>query len=165
VTEPEVRRATPGDAARLAELRYAFRVGLREPAEPREAFVSRCAAWMRARLAATGEWSSWVAVQGGAITGTVWVQRVEKLPNPVGEGELHAYITNLFVIPEARGGTGSALLAKALAEADAAGADATYLWPTERSRGLYRRFGFSGEGEVMVRHRPTEVAPAELHGG
>jgi GNAT superfamily N-acetyltransferase len=154
VSEREVRRATRGDAMRLAELRYQFRAALREAVEPRLDFVPRCAVWMRARLAEEGSWAAWVALESGVIVGTLWVQLVEKLPNPVGEGERHAYLTNFFVVREARGGAGSALLAAALGEADGSGVDATYLWPTERSRTLYRRFGFVGEGEVMVRHRP-----------
>jgi N-acetylglutamate synthase-like GNAT family acetyltransferase len=68
----------------------------------------------------------------------------------VAEPELHGYITNLYVRETARGGVGGRLLAAALEECAAAGVHAAFLWPTGGSRSLYRRFGFSGEGEVMT---------------
>ena len=51
------------------------------------------------------------------------------------------------------------LLAAALDECAAAGVHAASLWPTRRSRSLYRRFGFTGEGEVMVWGPQTDVSP------
>ena len=154
-----VRAAGPADAAALAGLRWAFRSGLASAGEDQAGFVARCEAWMRERLGAPGPWRAWVAEEGGVVRGGVWLQRVEKIPNPVGEAEAHGYLSNLYVQPGSRGGAGSRLLAAALASCDAGGVDTVYLWPTAASRTLYRRHGFRGEGEVMLRARPRE-APA-----
>jgi ribosomal protein S18 acetylase RimI-like enzyme len=77
---------------------------------------------------------------------------VAKVPNPVGERDRHAYLSNLYVIPSARGGIGERLLAAALAYADAQRVDRVVLWPTPRSVRLYERHGFTrGAAEVMER--------------
>ena len=146
-----VRPAGPADAPALAALRWEFRAALASSTEERDAFVARCAAWMRPRLADGDAWRAWVAEAAGEIVGTVWLQWMEKMPNPVGEPEIHGYITNLYVRESARGGAGSRLLAAALDACDAAGVHQCFLWPTQRSRTLYRRHGFTGDGEVMVR--------------
>jgi len=144
-----IRRAAAEDAKALAALRWEFRAALGRVNEHPDAFARRCTKWMRTRLAG-GSWRAWVAEAGGQAVGTVWLQLLEKMPNPVVEPELHGYVTNLYVRETARGGVGGRLLAAALEECAAAGVHAAFLWPTERSRSLYRRFGFSGEGEVMV---------------
>jgi GNAT superfamily N-acetyltransferase len=146
-----VRRAEAADAEALARLRYEFRAGIRPANEADDAFVARCAEWMRDRLEG-GAWRAWVAETGGEIVGTAWLQLLEKMPNPVDEAELHGYVTNIYLRESLRGrGTGSRLLTTVLDECAAAGADAVFLWPTERSRPLYRRHGFVDHGPVMVR--------------
>jgi N-acetylglutamate synthase-like GNAT family acetyltransferase len=144
-----IRRAAAGDAEALAALRWEFRAPLGRLNEQPDAFVRRCTEWMRTRLAREA-WRAWVVEADGRVVGTVWLQLLEKMPNPVVEPELHGYVTNLYVRERARGGVGSRLLAAALEECAAAGVHAAFLWPTEGSRSLYRRFGFTGEGEVMV---------------
>ena len=77
---------------------------------------------------------------------------LEKIPNPVGEPELHGYVSSLYVRPGRRGaGLGSALLTRCLDECKSAGADAVFLWPTPKSRPLYERHGFSVRDDVLVR--------------
>ncbi|HEU4452334.1 MAG TPA: hypothetical protein VFR81_04710, partial [Longimicrobium sp.] len=101
---PSIRPAVPGDAPAAARMRYAFRAELGTPNEPEDAFVARCGAWMAERLA-SGAWRGWIAEDGGgAMVGQAWVQLVEKMPNPVDEAELHAYVTNCYVLPGMRGG-------------------------------------------------------------
>jgi GNAT superfamily N-acetyltransferase len=146
-----IRRASPADADALAALRWEFRSSIAPPNEDRADFVARCAEWMRARLAAGDAWHAWIAESAdGEAVGTVWLQRVEKMPNPVAEPEVHGYVTNLYVRESARGGVGGRLVAAVLEECAAAGVHQAFLWPTQRSRSLYRRWGFVGEGEVMV---------------
>ena len=79
----------------------------------------------------------------------MWLQLVHKLPNPIGERDRHAYVSNLYVQPSARGGVGTALLETAIAWARDSGVDRIVLWPSARSVTLYRRHGFTREGEVM----------------
>src|SRR6185369_12694591 len=105
-----IRRATASDAARLADLRYEFRTSLRSPAEARAAFVERCTEWMQQRLA-DSSWLCWVADDGAALVGHVWLDIMEKIPNPGPEDELHGYITNLYVQDSMRNqGIGAQLL-------------------------------------------------------
>jgi GNAT superfamily N-acetyltransferase len=146
-----IRRATPDDAGALAELRWEFRAG-REPAvEDHDAFIARCAAWMRHELGGD-VWRAWAAIdERGVIIGQVWVDLIRKVPNPVGERERHAYLSNLYVKPDARGGTGTALLEAALEWAGANEIDSVVLWPSERSVTLYRRHQFTQESRVMER--------------
>src|SRR5438093_10938617 len=101
----EIRSAAPADAGALAELRWEFRVARAPAAEAHDAFVARCAAWMRAELTAGEKWRAWVVVADGAIVGQVWMQTIEKMPNPVEELERHAYVSNVFVQPAFSGGT------------------------------------------------------------
>jgi len=157
---PELRAAVPADAAELARLRYEFRSAERPATEPREEFVARATAWMRERLAPGTPWRCILAVQDGAITGQVWVTLVEKVPNPGGdEPERHAYLTNLYVRPAERGGTGSALLEAALAWCREARVDTVILWPSERSRTLYTRYGFDTSRAVFALPLAKDAAP------
>ena len=143
-----VRPAGAADAPRLAELRWEFRAGKDAPVEEQSGFVDRCAAWMAAGLA-SGAWRAWVAEAHGAIVGQVWMRMVSKVPNPNGERDRHAYISNLYVTPSARGGVGTRLLEAALAWASANRIDRIVLWPTTRSQSMYVRHGFTPNGEVF----------------
>lgn len=140
-----VRRAGPGDAARLARLRWEFRAAEDPPVEAREEFVGRCEPWMERRLgSADSPWRCWVVEPDDRIRGHVWVQLVPKVPNPVEEAERHAYLTNTYVEPGYRGrGLGTALVGAAVSWARGGEVDSLVLWPTEGSRSLYRRFGCS----------------------
>jgi GNAT superfamily N-acetyltransferase len=146
-----IRRASRGDAKALARMRWEFRSATGEVDETEDAFVARCAVWIRERLAKDRTWQAWVAEVDGEAAGTAWLQLIEKVPNPVDEPEVHGYVTNLYVREAARGGVGGRLLAAVLDECERAGVHQAFLWPTQRSRALYSRFGFTGDGEVMVR--------------
>ena len=146
-----VRAATIDDAPELARLRYVVRAAERPAVESREAFVERCASWMRERLAPGSVWHCLVAEQDGATVGHVWLELVDKVPNPGGnEPEQHVYLTNLYVRPDARGGPGSALVETALAWCRERRADTVILWPSERSRTLYARYGFAPSSAIMA---------------
>lgn len=143
-----VRRATASDAARLAELRFDFRSGLSTAVESREEFVVRCREWMSAQLASE-TWLVWVAERDADLVGQIWFHVIEKVPNPVGERHRHGYISNLYVVPEARGGVGTQLLEAVLAHAGRERIDRLVLWPSAGSRTLYLRYGFRPDGEVF----------------
>ena len=145
----DVRAATPDDAPALAELRWEFRVARAPASETHDAFVARCEQWMRRELAGGEQWRAWVAVADGRIVGQAWVQTIAKMPNPVDERERHAYVSNMFVQPAYRGGTGSRLLETALAWSRANAFDRVILWPSARSVRLYERHGFTHNGDVM----------------
>jgi len=145
-----VRTATSADAPALARLRYDFRAALNEPTEDEDTFIARCTSWMALRLAPGSAWRCWVLEQAGSIDGQLWLQLIEKIPNPAPELERHAYITNVYVRPEVRGsGAGQQLLQAALQYCSAARIDAVILWPTERSRTLYARNGFAVPADLL----------------
>jgi GNAT superfamily N-acetyltransferase len=147
-----VRPATPADVAELARLRYEFRIELDPPVEAEEEFVKRCREWMAKQLGPSGVWRCWVAESGSVLVGTIWLQMIEKLPNPVGHLGFHGYISSVYVRPALRnGGIGSALMAACLTECQALGIDAVFLWPTAQSRSLYQRHGFVVREDLLER--------------
>ena len=99
-------------------------------------------------------WRVWMAETDDVLVGNVWMQLVEKLPNPGDEPEQHGYVSNLYVRDDHRNlGVGSALLQAALDECTRRDVDAVFLWPTARSRPLYERFGFTHDGAVLPLER------------
>jgi len=149
--QPTIRAATPHDAPALADLRFRFRSELVEPAEPEDRFHERCVQWMAGHLAGDPRWRCWVAEGPGGILGNLWLQVIEKIPNPVAEAEQHAYITNVYVVPPLRSvGVGALLLEAALAWCRQAGTDAVLLWPSERSRSFYKRYGFTERDDLFA---------------
>ena len=136
----------------LAGLRYEFRGEIAAVTEAQAAFVQRCSAWMARRLEPAGGWCCWVADTGDVIVGSVWLELVEKLPNPIGEPEWHGYVSSLYVKPDyRRTGLGSALLAACLRECETRSVDAIILWPTPASRTLYLRHGFAVREDLIAR--------------
>jgi GNAT superfamily N-acetyltransferase len=147
---PSICLATPADARSLAQLRWDFRASVATPVEDEAAFVDRCTAWMRPRLEPGSSWTCWVLEDEGDVAGQLWLQLIEKLPNPVPELEQHAYITNVYVAPRLRGaGLGAVLLETALAYCREQSVDSVILWPTPQSRTLYERHGFAVRDDLM----------------
>lgn len=148
--EIAIRLATASDGLMLARLRYVFRSSLGSTREDEEDFVQRCAAWMQERLREGSPWKCWIAERDQMPVGNLWLQIIEKIPNPIVEPEYHAYLTNFYVREEARGkGTGSILLSAALAWSRTHDVHAIILWPTEKSRSLYLRHGFAVRDDLM----------------
>lgn len=146
----DIRRATPADAAMLGALRHDFRTRNIPGDEDRDEFIARCEAWMRERLGDDGLWRCWVAEQDGAAVGNIWLNLIEKIPNPAPETECHAYITNFYVLEEIRGqGLGSRLLETALEWCKERRVHAAILWPSDRSRPLYERNGFAVREDLL----------------
>jgi GNAT superfamily N-acetyltransferase len=139
-----IRLARPSDSRALADLRYRFRNETGSATETKSRFLRRCTSWMRKRFrSGSSPWRCWVLDDGEQLLGHVCVQSFEKIPNPVNERELHAYVTNFYVVPEMRShGLGKRLLNKALSWCRARGTDAVILWATPGSKTLYRQCGF-----------------------
>ncbi len=157
MAQVRIRLARSDDFRALADLRYRFRTETGSATESRSRFLCRCTSWMRKRFrSGSSSWRCWVLDDSKQLLGHVCVQLFEKIPNPVNdEPELHAYITNFYVVPEIRSrGLGKRLLNKALSWCRARGTDAVILWATPGSKSLYRRYGFV---------EPTDIF--ELQGG
>jgi len=150
-----IRQASSSDAHRLARLRYAFRSSLdqvneNQVNENEESFVERCTPWMTERLQDSSIWKCWLAERDSLVVGNLWAHLIEKIPNPTLEPEHHAYITNLYVCEDCRGqGIGAMLLSAALLWVQTNDVHAVILWPTERSRSLYQRHGFSAPEDLL----------------
>jgi N-acetylglutamate synthase-like GNAT family acetyltransferase len=145
----QIRAAKVADAKALAELRWEFRSAQDPPVELHDAFVRRCAAWMRRELREGGTWTAWVAAHNRVIVGEVWLHTIQKIPNPAAEREQLGYLSNLYVAVSARGGTGTRLLEAALDSCRANQIDRVVLWPSKRSVTLYLSHGFTVGGAVM----------------
>jgi GNAT superfamily N-acetyltransferase len=158
-----IRLATLEDCPALAEMRYRFRNETEPATETKSRFVRRCTVWMRKRFRkASSPWRCWVLDDGKQLLGHVWVQLFEKVPNPVkDETELHAYVTNFYVVPEMRGhGLGKRLLDKALLWCGVQGTDTIILWATLKSRSLYRRCGLAEPADIFeLRHSARPLHP------
>ena len=147
----QIRLATVADAPTLAAMRYDFRSSLQPATEDRGAFTARVEAWMRERLVSP-DWRAWVAVDGERILGNIWLHRMEKMPNPVGEAAAVGYITNTFVLPELQsGGIGTALLRAVVEFSEREGYHTLILWPAPRSRAFYMRQGFEARDNIFAR--------------
>ena len=143
----QLRPATPSDASQLANLRF----GLRSRStniESEENFLERCARWMSTALQ-QDNWRCWVAERDKTLVGALWLQIIEKIPNPTAEPERIAYITNFFIDESQRGqGLGTCMLNEVLAWCREQQSHkgkliaGIILWPTDRSRPLYLRHGF-----------------------
>jgi len=163
-----IRVATSADYRALAEMRYRFRAEVGSPTEPRSQFVRRCTSWMKKRFrVGSSAWRCWVVDDGDQLLGHVCVQLFEKMPNPVNEREVHAYLTNLYIVPEMRSqGLGRTLLNEALSWCRAQGTDAVILWATPESKSLYRRCGLIQSDDILQfrgRHSSkTQLAPQRL---
>ena len=149
IVKHSIRFAKPSDADALAQLRYALRASTGRATEPEADFIKRCSVWMEDHLKSDA-WQCWVAEIDKQLIGAVWLQLVEKIPNPRAEAEYHAYITNFYIMEQARGrGIGSQILRTALDWCRARDVHSVILWPTERSRTLYERFGFAVREDLM----------------
>jgi GNAT superfamily N-acetyltransferase len=155
MTDFIVREAQPADASELAKLRYALRSrgkyasDSRKDLESEAVFLERCTRWMMKALQQS-HWHCWVAERDGELIGALWLQAIEKIPNPSNESESFAYITNFFVREDDRGmGLGSVLLKHALDWSRRERVHSVILWPTENSRSLYERSGFKVPDDLL----------------
>jgi GNAT superfamily N-acetyltransferase len=146
-TQTNLRPARTSDAQRLATLRFGLR-SRPTNIESEQEFLERCTRWMT-KVLAQDNWRCWVAERDDEIVGALWLQLVEKVPNPTAEPERLGYITNFYVAESQRGkGLGSQMLEEVLTwcreQRSGKGSliNDVVLWPSDRSRSLYLRNGF-----------------------
>ena len=146
----KIRLATESDALMLARLRYEFRLLFHQIREDEAAFVDRCTVWMRERLRSESLWKCWIAELQETAIGNVWVQLVEKIPNPIEEPEHYIYLTNFYVREQHRShGVGSMLLSEVLDWSKSRNIETIILWPSGRSKPFYMRRGFTTAEDLM----------------
>lgn len=138
-----IRFAKNSDAVELAKLRLALRSRPITNIEDQSAFLERCTKWITDAVEQT-KWRCWVAEQDEVLVGALWLQLVEKVPNPTPEPEQFAYITNFFITESARGrGLGSRMLNEAIRWCRDQNVHLMILWSRKESRSLYERHGFT----------------------
>ncbi len=154
-----VRPATQADAHRLAVSRFRFRsrtdatgpLAAGAPLEVEGHFVARATHVIDERLR-SGRWFAWIAEQGDAVVGHLFLQLVEKLPNPSpSEPETLGYLTSFFVEPDSRGGgVGGRLLDALESFAARAGVEKIFMsGATPMSRPLYARRGYRSSDDLL----------------
>jgi GNAT superfamily N-acetyltransferase len=148
--EIEIRLASASDADTLAKFRYDFRSSLHQVVEDPGPFIERCTLWMQERLRSRESWRCWVAESKQTTVGNVWAHLIEKIPNPVAEPEYYIYLTNFYVREEFRdSGIGGTLLSMVIAWSKTKHAQMVILRPTQRSRPVYVRHGFTNADDLM----------------
>jgi GNAT superfamily N-acetyltransferase len=144
-----VRRASAGDAERLAALRWSFSAEFHEALEPLDAFTVRFTAFAR-RVLHESRWAVWVAEADGELVGTVWMELVERVPRPHSLRRFIGYVTNVYVIPARRdSGIGARLIQAAIGWGRDSDCEILVLWPSEASVRFYERGGFRSADAVM----------------
>ena len=143
-----IRQASEQDVAQLAQLRFALR-SRESDVEAELEFLQRCELWMTKALKLE-TWRCWVAEKEKRLVGAIWLQLIQKIPNPTPESETLGYITNFFVTEEVRHqGLGSCMLKDVLTWCRAHDVHSVILWPTEKSRSLYERHRFTTPGDLL----------------
>lgn len=160
---PAIELASPEDIDELARLRHALYdeygeadLHFSEYLPAFRAFVSRALADRR--------WRAWVAREQGRIVGTMWIQIVERVPQPIGARGSRpiGYLTNAYVEPGHRNeGLGSRMLREICAWAQAEGIGEILCWPApgEDAERFYARAGFDRGGGPMTLDLPVRPAP------
>ena len=141
-----VRIASQVDADVLADLRVEMDAedGIAEPLGFRTAF----ARWF---VTEAHGWTALIADAGERAIGTLWLTFVSRVPRPTEPiAAPIGHLTNFFVRPDHRNrGVGSALLDRARAMAEDAGAELVLVWPSDRSMPLYERHGFAQPMDLL----------------
>jgi ribosomal protein S18 acetylase RimI-like enzyme len=147
----EARRVTLDDVAALANLRLALlnEVGGTLDATEHAALLQSNEVFFRRNLD-NPAWSHWCVDSAGDMVaaGTLVIQ--ERPPYPGSPEGLDAYLLNIYTVPAFRGrGAANAVVAAALAHAQARGVRKLILHATEAGRPLYEKLGFLASSAYM----------------
>jgi GNAT superfamily N-acetyltransferase len=140
ITGLNVRTATASDLDTLAQLRTQMDAedGVAAPDGFRDHFIR----WFQRH---GDRFTVLVAEHDHRIVGTIWLERVERVPRP---SEICpsavGYVTFMFVTEAYRNrGVGTAMLNRLRLEARDEGCEVLVVWPSDRSVPLYVRNGFA----------------------
>jgi GNAT superfamily N-acetyltransferase len=148
----EYRIAATADLPQIADLRWRLRVD-DAPISDRAAYDRFVADFVRM---CTDEWRSedlvhWIATDGECVVGIMSVLMVRKLPSPEKLRDRWGYISNSYVLPDARNaGVGEQLLAAIKAWAGGEDLELLVVWPSERAYPFYARAGFDRHPDPLV---------------
>lgn len=147
-----IRRATPLDAALLAEHRArVWREVGDWDADVLAPQIPLWTDWMRGALA-DGRYVAWVAENEGEPVGSGAVLVHIAIPRPGSPSDRAGRVQSVYVVPEARrAGVARALMNEALAFAREAQLIFLSLHPSEKARPLYASMGFAETDEMTLR--------------
>lgn len=157
----QVREAGLSDSAELARLRWESRDFMHAD-HSRSSFLRECEAWMRGALE-SGRWVVAVSEsQPDELTGCMFLQCVDKVPEPGSQSRAWGYVTNAWVDARVRGqGTGQELLRMLIDAARVRRLELLLVWPSAAAVSLYTRAGFQSVHDV---HRgDDDEAPLEMY--
>ncbi|HEY8255714.1 MAG TPA: GNAT family N-acetyltransferase [Rhizomicrobium sp.] len=148
----EHRIATPADLPQIADLRWRLRVD-DQPVSDRGAYDRFVADFIRI---CSDEWRQdemvhWIAADGEHVLAVMSIAIIRKLPSPENLRGRWGYLTNSYVLPQARNaGVGQQLLAAIEAWARAEDLELLLVWPSERAYPFYERAGFRRYPDPLV---------------
>ncbi len=147
-----IRPTTPADLDLVIALRLAF---LREMHPDAAAGDSEIVALTRRYVAErlpAGEFLVWFAEEDGKVIGTGGLVFMQRPPTLHCNSEVHAYILNMYTLPEYRGrGVATALLEHIIEYVKTkTPARRAALQATELGRGVYERLGFEASAGYMT---------------
>jgi len=148
----EYRTATPADLPQIADLRWRLRVDDQPLTDP-DAYDRFVSDFIRI---CTEEWRPdemvhWIAADDEHVLSVMSIAIVRKLPSPENLRGRWGYISNSYVLPQARNaGVGQQLLAAIQAWARAEDLELLLVWPSERAYPFYERAGFRRHPDPLV---------------
>jgi GNAT superfamily N-acetyltransferase len=148
----EYRIATSADLPQMADLRWRLKVD-DKPVSDRGVYERFIADFVRICEA---EWPPneivhWIAADGMRVVAVMSIVFVRKLPSPGNLRSRWGYVTNSYVLPEARNaGVGRRLLMAIKDWASAEDLELLVVWPSERAYPFYERAGFSRDPDPLV---------------
>lgn len=150
-TDVDVRRATLGDAADLAQLKVEWaRLDQSPSSQAMDEFGTALANWIRRQ---GDSLVVEVAVADERVVGMAWMVLFERVPDFSDRQRLTADIQSVYVSPAHRGrGVGRRLVDALCAAADTRGVPRTLVTASARSVSLYNRSGFE-ESPLLLQRR------------
>jgi GNAT superfamily N-acetyltransferase len=146
----ETRVAAEADAEVIAEHRWKMFAEMGHgDEESMQAMVRNFVPWVRERLK-DGRYLGWLIVEGERVVagGGTWL--MDFPPHWRDPEAQRAYLTNFYVMPEARGrGLAHRLLKTAVLDARRRGIKVVALHASTAGRPIYERNGFEGTNEMM----------------
>ena len=148
----ECRTATPADMPQIADLRWRLRMDDAQVSD-QGSYDQFIADFLR--ICET-EWrpdeiAHWIVVDGERLTAVMSVAIVRKLPSPENLRAHWGYISNSYVLPDARNsGVGQLLLAAVKDWAKTEDLELLVVWPSERAYPFYERAGFDRPSDPLI---------------
>jgi GNAT superfamily N-acetyltransferase len=161
-----IETAGPDDVHELAGLRYALYDEYGDADVPFDVYEREFRPFAVETVRHPG-WRVWVAREDGRLVGTMWLQLVTRVPQPVARHGRRpiGYLTNAYVAPGYRNaGLGSRMLEAVRTWAQAEGVGPIVCWPApgEDATRFYTRAGFRREDSPMVLDVPGPPDPPSI---